>query len=335
MQKPLKVGVVGLGSISQAHIQAIGESDYATVAAVADVREEAVRATSESVGCPGYTSHEKLLIDTPCDAVLVCTPPSTHKDICIAFLENKIPVLCEKPLSVDVESAMAMQDAAKRNDTVLTMASKFRFVEDVARAKSIVASGILGEIILFGNAFTARVNMADRWNSNPRISGGGVLIDNGTHSVDIIRYFLGPIAEVNVVEGKRVRNLPVEDTVQMFVRTVDGVMGTVDLSWSLQKDLDNFIDIYGSNGAIHVGWRESKYRQSSSSDWMVFGHGYDKIRAFRRNIENFCRALLGEEMLLVSTEDAIASVEVIEAAYKSLAENHWIRVNRRNDATES
>lgn len=209
---------------------------------------------------------------------------------------------------------------------ILTMASKFRYVDDVIRAKSIVTSGILGEIILFENAFTSRIDMSNRWNSDPAISGGGVLIDNGTHSVDIMRYFLGPIAEVQAVEGKRVQGLGVEDTVRIFIRTVDGVMGSIDLSWSLNKELESYIDIYGSRGTIRVGWRESKYRQSTSQDWVIFGKGYDKIQAFKRQIENFIKAIRGEETLLITAEEAIGSVEVVETAYRSLGTNNWISV---------
>jgi predicted dehydrogenase len=141
-----------------------------------------------------------------------------------------------------------------------------------------------------------------------------------------MRYFLGPLAEVQVVEGKRSQGLPVEDTVRIFVRSMEGVMGTIDLSWSLNKELDSYISIFGSRGTVHVGWKESKYRQSSSEEWVVFGHRYDKLQAFQRQIENFALAIRGEEALLIKSKDALASVEVIEAAYASLRENHWTSV---------
>jgi predicted dehydrogenase len=181
-------------------------------------------------------------------------------------------------------------------------------------------------VILFENAFTSRVDMTNRWNSKPEISGGGVLIDNGAHSVDLMRYFLGPLAEVQVIEGKRVQGLSVEDTVRMFVRSTNGVMGSIDLSWSINKELDSYINIFGSHGTVLVGWKESKYRQLSTRDWVVFGKGYDKVQAFASQILNFARAIRGQELLRITAEDGLASVEVIEAAYQSLREEHWTTV---------
>jgi predicted dehydrogenase len=322
----LAFGLIGAGGIAQSYVQVFSGVKEAHIAAVADVRLDAAASAAEALGCEAFGSWKELAERESLDAVLICTPPASHAEIAMHFLAKRIAVLCEKPFAVDLAGARELAAASEENHTLLTMASKFRYVQDVIRAKSILASGILGDIILFENVFASRAKMSDRWNSDPAISGGGVLIDNGTHSVDIIRYFLGPIAEVLAVEGKRVQTLAVEDTVQMFVRTPNGARGTIDLSWSIDKERDSYIAIYGSNGTVRIGWKESKFRQATSRDWVVFGSGYDKIGAMRAQVENFCRALRGEEQLLITVDDAIASVAVIEQAYRSLDSARWERV---------
>jgi len=322
----LRLGLIGAGAISQSYAQALRDYEEARLVAVADLRPEAAKALAEDVGCEAYESHEQLVEQADVEAVIVSTPPNTHPDICNACFARGIAVLCEKPLSIESRHAAKMIETAAAAGVVFTMASKFRYVEDVIRAKSLVASGILGEVVLLENAFTARVDMSRRWNSDPAVAGGGVLIDNGTHSVDIVRYFLGPIEAVAAVEGKRIQGLAVEDTAQLFARTRSGVLASIDLSWSLNKELESYIDIYGSNGTINVGWKVSKYRPLSSPNWIVFGKGYDKLQAFRRQVENFCRAVRGQEQLLIRPEDALASVQVIEAAYKSTRRDDWVPV---------
>ncbi|MEO1402593.1 MAG: Gfo/Idh/MocA family oxidoreductase [Cyanobacteria bacterium J06635_1] len=322
----LKFGLVGAGAIAQTHVQAFDNTELAELVGVADIRLEAAKALAESAKCDSFSSYEAMAEQLDLDAVVICTPPTTHPEIALYFLNRGVNVLCEKPFSVDVENARKMTEAAQRNGVLITMASKFRYVEDVVKAKSIVQSGILGDIVLFENAFTGRVDMTNRWNSKPAVSGGGVLMDNGTHSVDIMRYFLGPLAEVQVVEGKRIQGLPVEDTVKIFVKSTEGVMGNIDLSWSINKELDYFIRIYGSNGTVSIGWKESKYRQHSSRDWVIFGSGYSKVQSFTNQLNNFSKAIRGEEALLITAADAIASVEVVKAAYQSLDKSNWTRV---------
>lgn len=319
----LRFGMVGAGGIAQAYAQAFQDTDIADLVAVADVREEAAAAIAQSLDCRSYTSHEAMADEEDLDAVVICTPPNTHPEVAQDFAARKIHVLCEKPLAIDSDSARSMFAAADEHGVKLTMATKFRYAADVIRAKAIVSSGILGDIILFENVFTGHVDMSKRWNSNPAISGGGVLIDNGTHSVDIMRYFLGPVSELQAIEGRRVQNLDVEDTVRLFVRTDAGVMGSIDLSWSMNKEQPYYLSIYGSQGTVLVGWKESKYRRTNDTEWVHFGEGYNKFQAFRGQIENFSRAIRGEDKLLVHREDALASVEVIESAYQSLANSRW------------
>ena len=320
---PVRFGMVGAGGIAQSYAAAFRDCSVAKLVAVADVRAEAAQAIAQTLNAKSYGSHGEMCDAEQLDAVIVVTPPNIHADICTDLLHRKLHVLCEKPLTVDSTTARKMFATADEVDRKLTMATKFRFAEDVVRAKSLISSGILGEVILFENTFTARVDMSSRWNSNPAISGGGVLIDNGTHSVDIVRYLLGPIVELQVIESRRVQQLPVEDTVRMFVNTHSGVHGSIDLSWSINKEQPNFISIYGSQGTVHVGWKESRYRRSQDDAWIVFGQGYNKVQAFKGQIENFARAVKGQDKLLVTPEDAIASVDVIEAAYRALNHTQW------------
>lgn len=319
----LRFGLVGAGAIAQAYLPAFEKAEGVTLAAVADVNADAAGAMADAAGCASFASATRMADEMELDAVVVCTPPSTHGDVCGSLFERRLHVLCEKPLAIDSATAEQMIDAAAAAGVVFTMASKFRFVEDVAKAKSMLASGLIGEPVLFENVFSGRVDMAKRWNSNPEIAGGGVLIDNGTHSVDVARYFLGDLVEVQGMEGARIQDLPVEDTAKMFVRSGSGVLGSVDLSWSVGKELPYFVAIYGSGGVILVGWGESKYRRSGDGDWTVFGPGYDKHAAFLRQIENFAGAIRGSEELVIGPADALASVRVIEAAYRSMAERQW------------
>lgn len=322
----LTFGLIGAGGIAQAYLQAFNDYEHVDLVAIADTRIEAANAMAESASATAYDSYLSLSECTDVDAVIICTPPTTHFDIATHFLKKGVHVLCEKPFTVDAQSAREMVHIAEENGVLLTMCSKFRYVEDVIKARSIVSSGLLGDLILFENAFTARVDMTQRWNSDPAISGGGVIMDNGTHSVDIMRYFLGPLSQVQSIESARVQATDVEDTALIFAKNKDGVMGTIDLSWSINKELDNYISIYGSAGTIHVGWKESKYRQSSSADWIVFGNGYNKVQAFRSQVENFANAINGKEALLISAEDAIASVDVISACYDSMSKNDWVKI---------
>jgi len=322
----LDFGLIGAGAIAQTYAPAFEQCETARLVGVADLRAEAAGALAERLKCPAFVSYQALGDGVKLDAVVVATPPDRHPEITIHFLQRGVHVLCEKPFSLDSQSARAMVDAAAKSGARLTMASKFRYVDDVVKAKSLLASGTLGEIVLFENAFTSRVDMSSRWNADPRVSGGGVLVDNGTHSVDIMRYLLGPIGEVQVVEGRRIQGLKVDETVHVHARSAGGVDGAIDLSWSINKELDRYLSLYGSAGTVVVGWKESRFRPATSREWVPIGKGYDKFQAFRSQIDNFSRAIAGEEALLITTEDAIASVEVIEAARLSLAENRWVPV---------
>ena len=330
----LKFALVGTGGIAQTYAQAFQQSDCCELVAVADINQDSAKAFAEPFGAKSFSDYQTLAENTKLDAVIIATPPNTHPEIAMFFMRKGIHVLCEKPLCLSVAEAKAMIETAETRNVTFTMATKFRYCEDVVKAKAILASGVLGAIVQFENAFTAKVDMSKRWNSQKEVSGGGVLIDNGTHSVDIIRYFLGAITDVLALETSGTQNLSVDENVKLLAKTENGVAASVDLTWGINKELPNFISVYGTNGTLHIGWRESKYKLNSSPDWTVFGTGYDKVQAFKSKIENFRNAIVDGEELLTKPADALASVEVIEAAYKSLNQNLWQKVVEKADAAK-
>ena len=322
----LNVALIGCGRIAQTHLQALSAVPECNLIGVSDIRKKAAQSVADQFRCKAFNDYRNILDENNLDAVIVCTPPNTHMELVTFFLEKGIHLLCEKPLAVNVEQATKMVNIATENGIVLMMASKFRYVDDIVKAKGIIESGILGEIVLFENVFCSKVDMKDRWNSKKQIAGGGVLIDNGSHSVDIARYLLGPITKVQAEQGKRVQNLEIEDTVRLFFKTESGIMGDIDLSWSIYKEKESYIDIFGTEGVLSIGWKCSKYRQSETLDWITFGRGFDKISAFSRQIKNFADAINGRDLPLITAKDSLESVKVIEAAYKSISTDKWIEV---------
>jgi predicted dehydrogenase len=293
---------------------------------VCDVREEAAAALAEPFDAAVFTDASALARSGICDAVVVCSPPVSHLDVALAMVGDGVAVLCEKPLAIDCPSATKMVEAAASAGVLLTMASKFRYVDDVVRARSMLTSGLLGEITMFSNGFASPVDMRNRWNADPAISGGGVIIDNGTHSVDIARYLLGPLDAVFAAEATRRLDLPVEDSARLLLRAASGTVGGVTLSWALEPFSNTYLEVLGTEGALRVGWSRSRFRQKSSPTWIDFGTGYDKVVAHARQLDTFAAALRGRGDLIVTPADALASVSAIEAAYASIASGSWASV---------
>ena len=320
------VAIVGCGRIAAAHLQALQNIDEVRLVGVADLDALARDSFSSKANCAAYSDYREMIDTEIPEVVVVCVPPISHPEVATYALEHGTNVLCEKPFSIDTRSAIRMVSVAERNNRYLTMASKFRFVEDVAKARELVRDGLIGKMVLCEIAFCARADMRGRWPSDPAISGGGVLIDNGSHAVDIIRYLLGPISRVQAQHGRNVQGLNVEDTTMVFVETVDGVWGRIDLSWSIEKNHDAFICMHGSDGMLVIGWNASRYRRYDTKEWTQFGSGYNKLAAFVQQHRNFIDCVHGEADPVINAEDSLESVRVIEVAYRSARENKWSEV---------
>lgn len=324
-----RIGLIGCGRIAQEHLRAFAKIKKVKIQAVSDKMPQKAKSVGEQYNCSSYTDYQDMIKTENLDAVIVCTPPNMHSKVSIFAMSHGLHVLCEKPFALNISEAEQMCRCVEENNLILMMASKFRFVNDVIKAKAIIESELLGKLVLFENVFCSRVDMTKRWNSRRRISGGGVLIDNGTHSVDIARFLLGPIDLIQAQFGCQVQDIPVEDTARIYFQSRSKVMGTIDLSWSLNKDLSSYINIYGTEGTLSIGWKSSKYKLHEKDKWEIFGTGYNKQKAFEHQSKHFIDCITLKEPPIITWEDGLGSVKVIEKAYESGRINKWLKAGKK------
>ena len=328
---PLRFGLVGAGAIARSYLDAFAQATDVRLDGIADVDLERAQALVVGTDARAYDDHRSLIAEGSLDALIICAPPNVHVDIAIDALAAGVHVLCEKPLTLGAFTAKRMIAAAEDARRLLTMASKFRFVDDLIEARRLIASGAIGTPLRIENTFMAPADMRARWNADPARSGGGVLIDNGTHSVDIMRFLMGPLQQVRAVDtsaGERYAQC--EDSAALFVRNASDALGVIELSWSLPAGTDAYVHVVGTNGEISVAWQNSRHRLDGAKAFTPYGTGYKKVAAFGAQIQNFARAIRGEGEAAVSLLDALASVEAIDAAYISMHHNVWTTIGTRS-----
>ncbi|MBN2338684.1 MAG: Gfo/Idh/MocA family oxidoreductase [Acidobacteria bacterium] len=302
---------------------------HMSLEAVIDPNPEAAKAFRHSFRCKSYGSvQDYLAAGHQAEGAVICTPPVSHAGIATQLLENRTHTLCEPPLALDPESAEKMKETARRCAATLMMGSKFRFVADVIQAKGLIQAGILGHVLEFEGDFRETVDMTSRWNVQPEISGGGVLMDSGPLAVDVVRYLFGPIQAIRAEEGRRVQSKEVEDTVRLELSTEPGILGTLHLSWALKNNGEDYFRIYGTQGNMCIGWRTSFYRPTGAADWIHFGEGYSTQKALGLQLSHFMDVVSGEEVPEITAEEELASVRVIETAYRSLATGRHMHIGK-------
>jgi len=317
------VGIIGFGRIAEVHLRAWRAVDRVRVVAICDHLPEA-RRRAAMAGSAVYSDLDQLLEQETLDAVSVCTPPVCHLPHALACLDRGIPVLCEKPLAVDADSALSLLDAARSDERRLQMAAKYRHVPAIRAAREHLRQGDIGEILAFRITFSFRVDMAARWESDVAVSGGGVVIDNGSHALDLARFLFGPISRLQAVPGKPAQTLDIEDSALLLVVTDGGLPGQIELSWSNPVPAESYLTVQGTQGRIDVGWRASFLHRPGRPP-VQFGGAYDKAAVHRR-MENFRGLVGGQREPWITLPECLASVRAVDAAYRSRQSGRWVQV---------
>jgi predicted dehydrogenase len=318
-RKSFNFSLIGCGRIGHCYATVLNSHPEMNLHSVVDMNPDAARAFGQSFRCSYHSSLDEMIAaGDPPDCAIICTPPSTHAEIAIRLMENRIHTLCETPFALDCDSAEKMMAVSGTYGICLMMGAKFRFVSDIIQAKGLIEAGILGHVLEFESDFRDVVNMNDRWNTQPEISGGGVLIDSGTPVIDAIHYLFGSLYSIRAEEGRRVQSKTVEDTVRLELLTESGILGTVHLSWVLKNSGEDYFRIYGTHGNMCVGWKRSMYRPLGAGDWIQFSEGYSTQKALKLQLHHFINVITGKESPEISPAETLAAVRVMETAYRSL-----------------
>jgi predicted dehydrogenase len=322
----MRVGIVGLGRAGRVHLEAWRSVPGVQVAAVCDP-SPAVVAGAGANGLLAFRDPDVMWRTVPLDAVSIAAPPASHAPLAIAALERGLDVLCEKPLAVHGPSAMRMMQAGARTGRHLLLATKFRHVPDLTTARGLIAGGTIGEPIAFEIDFSSRVDMAGRWNARRGISGGGVVVDNGCHAFDIVAFLFGTITRVQATCLRQAQNLPVEESASMMVEVTRGLIGRIDLSWSLATQRETYVMIHGTEGTIDIGWRRSRLRLHGRPPRSLGGGVYDKQACHAAMMRAFVEVVSGRRRPWISPGECLRTVAAVEAAYHSMRSGSWVPVD--------
>lgn len=312
----VRVAIVGAGNIARTHLRAYS-ANRAVVAAIADVDFERARLRAEEAGARAYSDYREMLDAESVDAVSICTPPNAHRDVALLALSKRLPVLCEKPLARSVAEGREIAAAVERAGVPFQIGLCHRFHSTVLKMKELIDSAALGRPVAFRNRFATRIpNIQHSWFVDREIAGGGVILDNGVHSVDLFRFLCGEVVSVVAQRSTTIPGLEVEDTAALALTSDRGIVGTIELSWATPGS-DNAITVYGSEGQATVDYnaQEIRYRRAGEDGWTV--EGESAPNRFVREIAHFLESVRTGAPPSPGIQDGLRALEVIEQGYAS------------------
>ncbi len=250
----MKVGIIGAGRQGVRRAQAINNDQETELVAVADIDFNRAKALSQQMRCQAVANWEEIMEATEIKAVLICTPPHLHAQMSIAALEKGKHVLCEKPLARNPEEAKHIVDAAKAGGMKLKCGFNHRHHPGIQKAREWFDKGVIGELnfIRCRYGIGGRLDYDKEWRAHAKISGGGELMDQGIHILDLCRWFMGEFSQVFGFLSTRFWDIaPLEDNAFALLRTEKGQVASIHASWTQWKNLFS-LELFGQEGYILV-----------------------------------------------------------------------------------
>jgi len=254
----LGVGVIGCGLIGQKRAGSLGSGGRLIACADLDISRAEILA--KRFGGKPLPNWRDVLSISQIDLVIVSTLHDSLAEISLAAISAGKHVLVEKPAARSAEELVLLMDVAKNNNVKVHVGFNHRYHRSLQKAKAIVDSGVLGELMFvrarYGHG--ARLGYEREWRSDPKLSGGGELIDQGPHLIDLSRWFLGDFSEVQGFAHTYYWNMPVDDNGFMLLKTPKRQVAFLHASCTEWKNLFS-MEIYGKKGKLDLSGLGGSY----------------------------------------------------------------------------
>lgn len=337
---PIRFAIVGSGNIAAIHATALAAVPGTRLAAVCSRNLEKAALLAAPTKARVFSTPEELLAEDVADAVLIATPSGAHADAALPALQAGRHVLCEKPLEIHSDRILQMITEAKRYNVILAGFFPLRSGVGAQTIRDALGAGRFGRLTFL----SARVKWwrdpdyyaASSWRGTRALDGGGALMNQGIHAVDLLQWMGGEVVEVVALAGTLAHpGIEVEDTLAASVRFSHGALGTIEAATSCRPGLDFSLEISGTEGtAILINDRiefwefqtecpeDDVIRKNESGGVLKSGSSDPRTisnEGHRRQIQAFCQAIRGDKTApLIDGREAGRSVTIVEAIYRSV-----------------
>jgi len=334
----LNVAIIGAGNIGRVRAQALQRSGNSRLLLVSDIDQDRAFSLAAETGSETAIDWRTAVNEPGVDAIIICTPTKFHAPIAIAALRAGKHVLCEKPLARSVAEAAEIVSAAEGQRCVLKTGFNYRYMNHVAKAKELLDSGVLGQTYFlrcrFGHG--GRPGYEKEWCTDQEISGGGVLLEQGIHILDLVRYLLGEPARITASNVCFFWNFPdVEDNSFVEIQTDMKQVAQIHISWTQWINVLS-LEIFGHDGYIQLSGRDGHYGPQR----LIWGkrqvnHGRPAEQTFEFPSGNtswdaewidFVEAIRSGTQPMGDMNDSLRALQLVEGAYESGRRHGWAEV---------
>jgi UDP-N-acetyl-2-amino-2-deoxyglucuronate dehydrogenase len=341
-------GIIGCGNISPFHAQAIQLIPRAQLLAFYDEIPARAEKLAQQFQVAWYSELEEFLRRPDIQVVNICTPSGTHSELGIKAARAGKHVVVEKPIDVTLDRAKALVAACDQAGVRLAAIFQSRFLPAVQILKKAIDRGRLGQLIM-GDAYikwyrTREYYESTKWRGTWALDGGGALMNQSIHTIDLLQYLVGPVASVfGFAERKLHARIEAEDTAAAVLKFKNGAIGVIEGTTSLYPGFSRRVEVHGEKGSVVLDgnditvWKlqdtgEEEEELSRLTERDISNASADPlaldVAGHRRQIEDLVEALENNCEPAISGREGLKAIEIILAIYQSAREKRLVELQQ-------